>query len=228
MSSHSSNKVVARRKLLLAGVAFAAAGSVAISLIYPSPSRALSQQASPGNPAMKFVLGDLKIEGDVHDREEVRDRIIKALKSREFDERQELVDQAATSIRGNFQARGYFKVVVHGPVSQPLGLTDGKQRILITASVTEGDQFRLRNLSIQGVAPEHPLTIPVATLRDQFHLANGDLFNMTEIHAGLERLQRLYVDCGYANVSAEPDTEIDSATNNIDLILRVNEGPHTP
>jgi outer membrane protein assembly factor BamA len=228
MSSPSANLLAPPKKLLLAGVVFAAAGSVAIGLAYPSPSRAHSQQASPGDTATKFVLGDLKIESDIHNRDEVRDRIIKALKSREFDEHQELVDQAATSIRGDFQERGYFKVVVHDPVSQSLGLTAGKQRILITASITEGDQFRLRNLSIQSVAPEHPLTIPVATLREQFHLAKRDLFNMTEIRAGLERLQQLYVDRGYAAISAEPDTEIDNATHSIDLKLRVTEGPHTP
>ena len=51
---------------------------------------------------------------------------------------------------------------------------------------------------------------------------------MTEIRAGLERLQRLYVSHGYADFSAEPDTKIDSASHRIDLTLRITEGPHTP
>jgi outer membrane protein assembly factor BamA len=227
MSSPSANLLAPRNKLLLAGVLWAA-GSVAIGLVHPSPSQALSRRVSPTAPATKFVLGDLKIEGDVHNRDDVTAGIIKTLKGREFDDSQDLLDQAAASIRGDFQERGYFRVVVHDPVSQPLGLTAEKQRILITASITEGDQFRLRTLLIQSVAREHPLTIPAATLREQFHLAKGDLFNMTAIRAGLKRLQQLYIDRGYATVSAEPDSRIDSATHSIDLILRVNEGSHAP
>lgn len=118
--------------------------------------------------------------------------------------------------------------MVHDPSSQPLGITEGRQSVLIIASITEGDQFRLKTITIQSVAPDRALSISPATLRDQFHLRSGDLFNMTEIRAGLERLQRLYVNRGYAGASAQPDTEIDSASHRIDLALRITEGPHTP
>jgi outer membrane protein assembly factor BamA len=119
------------------------------------------------------------------------------LNGQEYDDSKALADETAGGIRADFQERGYFKVVVHDPVVQPIGeATGGKQRVLITASVTEGDQFRLRNLTIQSSVPNQALSIPAATLRDQFHIRSGDLFNMTEIRAGLERLQRLYVDRG--------------------------------
>jgi beta-lactamase regulating signal transducer with metallopeptidase domain len=186
------------------------------------------ESASAAHPATKFVLGDLKIQGDVHDRDGVRDRILKAWKSREYDDGRELTDEAAAAIRGDFQERGYFQVAVQAPASQPLGLTAGKQSILIIASITEGDQFRLRTITIQSAAPDRPLSISAATLREQFRLRDGDLFNMTEIRAGLERLQRLYVNHGYAGVSAEPDTEITSTLHRIDLVLRISEGQHTP
>jgi outer membrane protein assembly factor BamA len=51
---------------------------------------------------------------------------------------------------------------------------------------------------------------------------------MTEIRAGLEKLQQLYIGRGYPDFSAEPHTEIDSASHGIDLTLRVTEGPHKP
>ena len=187
-----------------------------------------AESASAAHPATKFVLDDLKIEGDVHDRDGVRDRVIKAWKSREYDNGQELADEAAVRIRGDFQERGYFQVVVHDPSSRSLGLTDGKQAILIIASVTEGEQFQLGSISIQGTAPDHALNIAAATVRDQFHLRDGDLFNRTEIAAGLERLRQLYVARGYASFSMEPDTRLDSASHRVDLTLRITEGPHTP
>jgi hypothetical protein len=68
--------------------------------------------ASEEHPATKFVLSDLKIEGDIHDRDGVRDRILKALKSQEYDDGKALADDAAAGIRADFQERGYFQVVV--------------------------------------------------------------------------------------------------------------------
>jgi outer membrane protein assembly factor BamA len=128
----------------------------------------------------------------------------------------------------DFQDRGYFKIFAHDPVWQPLGLDDGKQRILILASLEEGDQYRLGTLTFLNVSPDQALSIPAATLRDQFHLRNGDLFNVTEIRTGLERLKQLYGARGYADVKAEPDTEIDNSSHRIDLILRISEGAHSP
>ena len=187
-----------------------------------------SESTSAAHPATKFVLGDLKIEGDVHDGDGVRERILKARKNREYDDGKELADETASGIRADFQERGYFQVEVHDPSSQPLGLADGKQSVFIIASIMEGDQFRVGTIAIQSITPNRALGISPATLRDQFHLRNGDLFNMTEIRAGLERLQRLYVDRGYASISAQPETKIDRPSHLIDITLRIAEGPHAP
>jgi hypothetical protein len=185
-----------------------------------------SESASGAHLVTKFIFSDLKLEGDIHDRDGVRNRILKASNGREYDNGQELADEAAVRIRGDFQERGYFKVVVHDPSSQPLGITDGKQAILIIASVTEGEQFRLGSISIQSTAPDHGLNIAAATIRDQFHLRDGDLFNRTEIGAGLERLRQMYVARGYTSCSMEPDTKLDSASHRIELTLRITEGAH--
>ena len=111
--------------------------------------------------------------------------------------------------------------------SQPLGLSEGKQGILIIVSVAEGEQFRLRSISIQDVTPDGALSISTATLTEQFHLRDGDVFNMTEIRAGLDRLRQIYVNQGYADATAMPDTKIDNASKRIDLTRRITEGPHT-
>jgi outer membrane protein assembly factor BamA len=131
-------------------------------------------------------------------------------------------------IRLDFQDRGYFKIFAHDPVWRPLDLLDGKQRILIVASLEEGDQYRLGTLTFQNVASGHGLSIPPATLRDQFHLRSGDLFNVKEILVGLETLRMLYRTRGYEFVKVKPDSVIDDTSHHIDLILRITEGPHAP
>lgn len=188
-----------------------------------------SALSNPTSPTAKFVLGDLRIEGDVHDRDGVRNRILKAFKDREYDDAKKLADDVmVVGIRADFQKRGYFKVVAHDPVTQSLGLRSGRERILITTPITEGDQFRLGALTIQNVPPDRALSIPAVTLRDQFHIRSGDLFNVPEIREGLGRLQRLYAARGYAGVKAEPDTEVDNASHHVDLIVRITEGLRTP
>ena len=173
-------------------------------------------------------MGDLKIDGDVHDRDGVRNRLLKESKGREYANRGELTNEAAEGIRADFQKRGYFQAVVQISSSQPLGFVDGKQSISVIASITEGDQFRLKNISIQTSSPDQALSISAETLRGLFHLRDGDLFNMAELREGLERLQDLYMNRGYARATAIPDTSIDSLSHRIELTIRITEGPHTP
>jgi outer membrane protein assembly factor BamA len=186
------------------------------------------QEAGTAAQPAKFILGDLKIDGDVHDRNGVRDRVLTASKGREYANRKELTNEAAERIRADFQKRGYFQVVVQILSSQPVGSADGEQSIRMIASITEGDQFRLKNIRIQSGAPDQALSISAQTLRGQFHLHDGDLFNMAELREGLERLQDLYVNRGYARATAIPDTSIDSASHRIELTIRITEAPHTP
>lgn len=184
---------------------------------------------SGGLPATKFVLGDIKIEGDIHDREGVRNRILKAWRNREYDDDQKLVDDVfMEGIRVDFQDRGYFKIFAHDPIWHPLGIRGGKERILVIAPLEEGEQYRLSSFSIQSVPTERMLSISSTTLREQFHLRNGDLFNVTEIREGLERMRQLYGTIGYSDVRTKPDAKVDDASHRIDLILRITEGPHTP
>jgi outer membrane protein assembly factor BamA len=183
---------------------------------------------SAAHPATKFALGDLRIEGNVHDRDGVRDRILNKWKDREFDDAKELADSVMeVGVRGDFQDRGYFKVFANDPVTQPLGLVDGKQRILIIVTITEGDQFRVGNFAIENEPPDRPLSIPAATLREQFHLRQGDLFNVSEVRAGLERIKGLYDAKGYGGTKEEPATAIDDAHHLISFTLRITEGLRT-
>jgi beta-lactamase regulating signal transducer with metallopeptidase domain len=220
----------ARMRCVCVACAILSTGVAAGTLDHAQPNSSAeksmiqSESGSAAHPTTRFVLVDLKIEGDVHDRDGARERVLGAWKSREYDNSQELADEAGERIRADFQERGYCQVVVQAPSSQPLGLSEGKQGILIVASVAEGEQFRLRSISIQNVTPDHALSMSMATLREQFHVRDGDVFNMTEIRAGLNRLRQIYLSRGYADFTTAPETKIDSAYHRVDLTLRINEG----
>ena len=185
------------------------------------------QAAATAQPA-KFILGDIRIDGDVPDPNGVKERVLNALGSQEYKNREELTDEVAEHLRADFQERGYFRAFLGAPSSLPLGLTDGKQSLRVIVSINPGDQFRLRNISIQSSTPDHALSISAEMLRKQFHLRDGDVFNTTEIREGLNRVQQVYADRGYASAATIPETEVDNASHRIDLKLRITERPHTP
>jgi hypothetical protein len=220
-----------RMACVAAACAIACTVFAAGTLDHPRQNISLPPQRdrSAAPPATKYVLGELKIDGDVHVRDGVRDRILKAWKDREYDDDQKLVDEVfMDGIRLDFQDRGYFRIFARDPVWRPLDLVDGRRSILVIASLVEGDQYWLGTLTVQNIASEHGLSVPPATLRDLFHIRSGDLFNVKEIQGGLERLRQLYRSRGFDVVKVKPDTVIDDASHHIDLVIRITEGPHTP
>jgi len=186
------------------------------------------QEAKGTAQAAKFIVGDIKIEGDVTDANSVRDRLLNASKNQQYGTREELTEEVAGRVRADFQEHGYFRAVIQTPSSLPLGLTNGRQSLRVIVSIQPGEQFRLRNISIQSAAPDQALSISTEKLREQFHLRDGDLFNTTEIREGLNRVQQLYASRGYASATTIPDTEVDNTSHRIDLTLRITEGARTP
>lgn len=153
---------------------------------------------------------------------------IRRRETRRYGTREQLTEEVAERIRADFQERGYFRAVIQKPSSLPLGLTDGKQSLRVIVSINPGDQFRLGKIRVQSTTPDQTLSISAETLREQFHLRDGDLFNTSEIREGLNRVQQLYASRGYASATAIPDTEVDNAAHHVDLKLRITEGLHTP
>lgn len=186
-----------------------------------------ARAAEPGEQETEYDLGDLRIEGEVHDRDAVRDRILKQWTRQVFGDAKELVEAVVQrGVRSDFQNRGYFKVVVQHPTSKSLGESGGKQRILVVVPVTEGAQYRLKNLTIASSSPDKSLSIPAATLREQFHLRPNEPFSVADVRAGMDKATKLYADRGLREAQLQPQTEIDEAAHQINLIIRVTEGAH--
>ena len=97
---------------------------------------------------------------------------------------------------------------------------------MVVVTVSEGAQYRLKNLTIASIPPGKSLSIPTATLREQFHLRPNDPFSVAEVRAGMERATQLYAEHGYPEARLQPETDIDEASHQINLIIRVTEGAH--
>jgi beta-lactamase regulating signal transducer with metallopeptidase domain len=224
MNKRQAFKLDVKRRALLATMGLAAVlGPVAVGAFSPRASRLESRAQGATPSAAKYILGDIRIEGAVHDREGIQARILKAWKGREYDDARQLADSVMQEgVRREFQNRGYFKAVASDPVSEPLGASDGRQSIRLVAKVQEGEQFRLGVLTFQSADPARALSIPAETLRQQIHLHAGDVVDVSEVHAGIERIRKLY---GARNSGAEvvPEISINDERRTIDAVFNVKE-----
>jgi hypothetical protein len=183
---------------------------------------------SENPPSIKFVLGDLKIEGDFPDSDNVRAVILRQWHDKEYNNANELAEMVVGfGVRTYFQDRGYFKVLAHDPVTQLLAVRGGKQQVLVSVAVTPGQQYRLGTLSFRTGAGHDP-SIPAATLREQFKLRQDDVFSVAEVRAGLEKVKELYKTHGFPEASLELQFSFDDAAHRINLIVQIAEKSDKP
>lgn len=214
------------RKVSMASLT-AIAGRLALAAIlvvwtFPlrgAPRAAQSQQSEQANS--KFVVADLRIDGDVQDVDAVRTRILKGLEGHEYERHRRSLDEIRVKIQADFEDRGYFKVALDDLRGQPLDAE--KYRMLVIVHVNEGEQYRAGEISIvseQG----RPLVVSEEQLRQQFHLHAGDLFSAHQVRKGVEGMRQLYLARGYLDMTATPEFSIDPKTNLIASTWHVSEG----
>jgi len=66
--------------------------------------------------------------------------------------------------------------------------------------------------------------LPGSQLRQQFEIADGDVFDVEQIRKGLEQLRRLYAMRGYINFTPVPNTEPDEDRAVVTLKIDCDEG----
>src|SRR6266852_2233198 len=131
------------------------------------------------------------------------------------------VSQALNPLREAIRSQGYFRTNVEGTTY--LVRAEAKERLyVLRVTIDRGPQYRLGNLWFAS-ASESPLVITDASLRQQIHLHEGDLFDVSKIRDGLEAIGRLYSSKGYIDATPEPDTTIDESGSRIDLLIKVDE-----
>jgi len=83
--------------------------------------------------------------------------------------------------------------------SSPIGGT-----IAVTLAIKEGQQYQLKQITFSGNKE-----LSASQLRQQFEIADGDVFDVEQIRKGLEEIRKLYALRGYINFTPVPNTEPD-------------------
>ena len=91
----------------------------------------------------------------------------------------------------------------------------------VTIPVEEGRQYKLRNITFQGVKL---FRTPEALMQPMFKMGPGDVFSADKLRKGLEQMRKYYGMWGYIDFVPEPDIQPVPNTDQIDLTLTADEG----
>ncbi len=114
-----------------------------------------------------------------------------------------------------YRENGFIQVEVGYPDVEPI-----ETGLIVTVQITEGDQFRVGGIDIEGDS-----TVDLEGLRAQLSLQQGDIFNRTFLTQDVEGLQRHYTDRGFFLAEITPLTDLSQEDLTIDVVFRVERGP---
>lgn len=139
--------------------------------------------------------------------------------------RQDAFERDIAMISALYYDKGFLQVSVNTP---RVMLTPDRSGIEISITIDEGPRFKIRQLRVYERGPDGREVEPLngrRALRMMVRAESGDYFNRAELLEDLGAVRTLYRDAGYANVIADPETQIDPETNEVDLIVPVVRGP---
>lgn len=125
------------------------------------------------------------------------------------------MDEDKEAIRTLYQNRGFADMRVTEVQTQPLA--DGKGVDLVI-SISEGPQYRINKLSIEGAAIVEP-----AELARFLKMKEGSLYTPEGMGADLKMIRDFYGSRGYVDMAAQPQVA-PAGEGQINLSYRIDEG----
>jgi len=139
--------------------------------------------------------------------------------------KQDVFERDVLMMSALYYDKGYLSVQIGTP---RIMLTPDREGIDIAVAIREGPRFTIRQLRVfERDADGHEVS-PLGgrqALRQMLRAQSGDPFNRAELIKDLQAVRTLYRDAGFANVQAEPETELDSTHNQVDIIVPILRGP---
>lgn len=139
--------------------------------------------------------------------------------------KQDVLERDVLLLSALYYDKGYMSVQIATP---RVMLTPDREGIEITLVIHEGPRFKIRQLRVYERDNEGREIEPLGgrkALRQLVRAKSGDYFNRAEIVKDLQAVRTLYRDAGYANVEADPETELDPQSREVDIVIPIRRGP---
>jgi outer membrane protein assembly factor BamA len=185
----------------------------------PALSTAAEQMAQEATVTISGV--DFRNQNPLSD--ELRSEIVKEITNAKYSVQadepdSDWIDVSLNRVRAVLQQQGYFKNEVDGALT--LLHSDGTQReYSLGVSIKPGAQFRVGEIRVADAIMFSPIE-----LRERFDMNAADLFDGQKFFHGLERIRSLYQDAGFIDGYAEPELNVDTDHNLINIVAKIHEG----
>jgi outer membrane protein insertion porin family len=139
--------------------------------------------------------------------------------------RQDVFERDVLLLSALYYDKGYLSVQIGTP---RVMLTPDRQGIEISIVIHEGPRYKIRQLRVYERDNEGREVEPLGgrrALRQMVREQSGDFFNRAELIKDLQSVRTLYRDAGFANVEAEPETELDPVHEEVDIVVPIRRGP---
>ena len=139
--------------------------------------------------------------------------------------RKDVFERDVLMIQALYSDKGYLAISVSTP---RVMLTPDREGIEVTIIIEEGPQFTVKRLDIYERDAEGREVEPVGgrkQLRSLVALKSGDIFNRASLVKDLASVKTLYKDAGYANVEADPQTQLDFDKKEVGITVPIHRGP---
>jgi outer membrane protein insertion porin family len=112
--------------------------------------------------------------------------------------------------------RGYLNFAIN---STQVSITPDKKDIYITINITEGDQYRIKVVTLSG-----ELVVPAEEIFPLININPGDVFSRKRVTESVDRISSLLGNQGYAFANVNTVPELDEEANEVSLGFFVDPG----
>jgi outer membrane protein insertion porin family len=120
------------------------------------------------------------------------------------------------TMRTFYLDRGYLKFNIN---STQVSITPDKKDIYITINVTEGSQYKIREVTLNG-----DLVVPAEELFPLIKINPGDVFSRKQVTESVDKISSLLGNQGYAFANVNTTPEMDDEANEVNLGFFVDPG----
>src|SRR5580658_712487 len=138
---------------------------------------------------------------------------------------QDVFERDVLMMSALYYDKGYLSVQIGTP---RVMLTQDRAGIDIAVAIHEGPRYKIRQLRVYERDADGNEVSPLGgrqALEQMVSVHSGDYFNRAQLIHDLESVRTLYRDAGYANVEAEPETELDPVHEQVDIVVPIKRGP---
>jgi len=130
--------------------------------------------------------------------------------------KEEVLKNDALILADHYMNNGYINVKVGEPAVR---LTDARDALEVSIGITEGEQYRIGDISFKGDMLE-----PASVLRSKLKAEQGSIFSRAVMRTDIGTLTDVYGDKGYAFANVNPQTKTDAAKKTVDVIFDMEKG----